>query len=607
MNNLPPTWPPYLQITTDDPTAVRRGRLLQFCLAVITAVLTVRLLLRLAQELASDSLPTIAIPLGLLFLLTLYAFLTFWLIRQARLSLAAHFLLLPPLLGDALILVTEPLDLWVHPLFMLLFMATAVAMLPRQQSWPYLLLTIGTGLYLQSLNQPGLYFSLAALAITAVVWAIKREQTTSRQALHQATDQLSQLNATLQERIDAQVTDLAQRNQRLEFSLNVIRTANSSLDLDTLLAKSVYQLYQEFDLYHASFLLLDNTTRFVVVKEATGQAAAELKAEAYRLAIGSQSLIGQATQRRQPQYATDTAVDPFFQRHPLLPDTHSELALPLLTRGNLVGAIDLQSTQLNAFPPADITILQLIADQLANSIDNALLFVQLETRSNQMTELQTITSLMTLQNNVQSTLNVLAQRAKELVKADGAGVFIWREELQKLELVLALDIGIEGILGHTIEPNEGLTGLSFSEGETYVVDDYKTWAGRLDPFTQADFHALMTVPLKERDRSVGVLLLTRQADDQPFIVEEIQIIELLAAQAGTIITNQELFENLHTLVQRERVLNKITAEVRHSLNAETIVEAAAQQLGELLSNKQVRVRLYPPNERYAREESRSKK
>jgi GAF domain-containing protein len=432
-----------------------------------------------------------------------------------------------------------------------------------------------------------------------VVWAIKREQTHAREALSQATNELSRLNATLQQRVADQLVDLEYRNKQLEFSLAVIRTANESLELEALLKKSVNLIHDEFGLHHVSILLLDDTTRFVVVQEATGAVGQQLKTEGYRLGLGSQSLVGQATQRRQAQHATNTAEDPFFQRHPLLPETNSELALPLITRGYLVGALDMQSRDADAFTPQDITVLQLIADQLANSIDNALLFKQLEKRTEQMTELQTITSLMTLQNDVQSTLNVLAQRAKTLLQADGTGVFLWREETNKLELVLNIDIGAN-IIGYNLDPDEGLAGLSFREGETYVIDNYNTWSGRLEAFAEADFQALMTVPLKERDRPIGVLSLIRRTPDHPFNVEEIQLIELLAAQAGTIITNQELFENLHVLVQRERVLNKITAEVRHSLNADTIVESAAQQLGEVLGNKQVHVRLYPPQERYMR-------
>ena len=599
MNYLPQTWQTYLHIATDDHAAVRRGRLLQICLILVTAVLALRLILRLNQEIFTNTLQTYVIPLGFFLLLILYVFFTLQLIRQIRFDSASHLLLLPPLIADAIILLIEPLALWVHPLFILLFMVTAVALLPRQQSWPYLLVTIGTGFYLQSLGQPGIYFALASVATTAVVWAIKREQTHIREALSQATDELSHLNATLQQRIDDQLIDLERRNERLEFSLTVIRTANESLELEALLKNSVKLIYEEFDLYHVSILLLDDTTRFVVVQEAIGEASQQLKTEEYRLGIGSQSLVGQATQRRQAQYATNTADDPFFLRHPLLPETSAELAVPLITRGYLVGALDMQSRDTDTFTPEDITIVQLIADQLANSIDNALLFKQLEKRTEQMTELQNITSLMTLQNDVQSALNVLAQRAKILLQADGTGIFLWQEETNTLELVLNIDMGVK-ITGYNLDSDEGLAGLSFREGETYVIDNYNTWSGRLDAFAEADFQALMTVPLKERDRPIGVLSFTRRTPDHPFNVEEIQLIELLAAQAGTILTNQELFENLHVLVQRERVLNKITAEVRHSLNADTIVESAAQQLGEVLGNKQVHVRLYPPQERYMR-------
>ncbi|MCA9979977.1 MAG: GAF domain-containing protein [Anaerolineales bacterium] len=594
MNALPPTWRNYLSIETADPTAVRQGRLLQFCLALITAVLALRLSVRLIQTSATPLLP-----LALFVALIAYAGIIFLLVRRARLSLAAHLMLAPLILGDLSFMVTNPVRLWIHPLFILVFLATAVILLPLTQSWPYLLLTLGAGFYLESINQPGLFFNIAALTLTAVGWVVKRENTRAMLALNAASNSLTDLNETLQQRLDDQLADLRYRNERLEFSLDVMRTANASLELSVLLQNTINLIHNEFGFYHVSVFLTDPTNRFVSVAEATGNIGQQLKEETFRIAIGSQSIVGQATQRRQAQLAINTADDPYFQRHPNLPDTQSELALPLLARGYLVGALDVQSTDIDAFNTADITILQLMADQLANSIDNALLFGQLEKRTTQLAELQAITTLMTLQNNIQGTLNVLAERAKQLIGADGAGIFLWREETNKLELVLNVNMG-SNMTGYTLNADEGLAGLSFREGETYVIDDYSTWPGRLDIFTQADFHALMTVPLKERDRAVGVLSLTRRTPDKSFDTDEIQIIELLAAQAGTIITNQELFEDLHVLVQRERVVNKITAEVRHSLNADTIVESAAQQLGEVLGNKQVRVRLYPPTERYVR-------
>jgi GAF domain-containing protein len=600
MSILPASWQPYLHIATDDLTTAKRGRLLYFYLLVITAVLTLRWLIRVGvaftQQQTDLYLPLLLFP----FLVAAYTGAVYWLVRQARLTFASHLLLIVPLVLDWLVLLLAPLELWLHPLFGLLILLIAISLLPPKQSWPYFLVSVVMAFYLEWLNLPGLYYLLTAVGLAAVATAVRYQQTIAYRDLRQATDQLSQLNQTLQQKIDTQTADLRRRNEQLELSLEVLRTSASTLNLEELLYNTANHIQKEFNFYHVSIFLLDDTARHVVIREATGQVGKQLKTEAFALPIGSQSIVGQATLRRQPQLATDTSEDPFFQRHPLLPQTRSELALPLIARGYLVGALDVQSSDIAAFGETDITNLQLLAEQLAQNIDNATLFAQLQNRAQQLAELQTITSLMTVQSDVLSALNVLAQRARQLVKADGASVFLWRKELQKLELVLNLGIGDKISVGHLLEAGEGLTGLSFSEGETYVIDDYQTWPNRLEVFAEVDFQAVMTVSLKERDTPMGVLVLIRRIGMPTFSLEDVQIAEVLAAQVGTIITNQQLFEELHTLVQRERVLNKITAGVRQSLNPETIVEAAAQELGEALHDKRVRVQLYPAAQRTSR-------
>jgi GAF domain-containing protein len=133
-----------------------------------------------------------------------------------------------------------------------------------------------------------------------------------------------------------------------------------------------------FGYYHVAVFLLDEAGKYAILREATGEAGAELKARRYRLTVGSNSLIGWVTANRRPRIALDVGEDAVFTQNELLADTRSEAALPLRVGDRLIGALDVQSRALNAFNQADIEVLQVLADQLAIAIENGRLFARQE-------------------------------------------------------------------------------------------------------------------------------------------------------------------------------------------------------------------------------------
>jgi nitrate/nitrite-specific signal transduction histidine kinase len=168
------------------------------------------------------------------------------------------------------------------------------------------------------------------------------------------------------------------RTQQLEAAAEVGRAATSILSADELLARTVDLIRDRFGYYHVSIFMLDETNRWAVLQEATGEAGAQLKERGHRLAVGSHSLIGWVTANRQPRIALDVASDEVHFRNELLPDTRSEAALPLRVGERLIGALDVQSRSLNAFNQADIDVLQVLADQIAVAVENGRLFARQE-------------------------------------------------------------------------------------------------------------------------------------------------------------------------------------------------------------------------------------
>ncbi len=133
-------------------------------------------------------------------------------------------------------------------------------------------------------------------------------------------------------------------------------------------------ILKRFNLYYVGIFLADEGTRYATLQAGTGEAGKAMLAERHKLSIAESSMIGWTIIHRQARIALDVGQDAIRFANPYLPDTHSELALPLLSGDKVLGALTIQSSQPEAFDEDDITILQNIADTLAIAIENAHLF-----------------------------------------------------------------------------------------------------------------------------------------------------------------------------------------------------------------------------------------
>ncbi|MCB0034045.1 MAG: GAF domain-containing protein [Anaerolineales bacterium] len=566
----------YFSIDSENPDAVQRGRILQFMVAILYVGNGLRIAARLLSNLQDGlEFSDVGLFLAELGALTIFTWAIYQLINHGRMNLATHAFFLPLFLGELLTMFLFPEAAAQHGYTLLLYLASIATAVKFNISVFYILFCYIAAAYLQILNISPVQFIVSAMALILVAWISGRAQKNALKVAFKSTEKLEALNYSLQEKVNEQTADLLHRNERLQFSLDVGRVASASLNLDELLYNTAHLIRDEFGFYHVTIFLTDESDEFLILQEATGAIGQQQKEIGFRIKRDEHSIICWVAQHKQARIARNVQDDEFFQQHELLPNTRSELALPLMARNRLIGVIDVQSEQINSFSAEDITILQLMADQMANSIENALLFTELQEQAATLTELQLITGLMNQQPTMDSVLNVLAKRSKALLKADETGIFLWNEAIRVLESTFSLETA--GAPQGTVD--EELIGRCFSEGKTAA--------------THTSNSSTVCVPIKERDTTIGVLAMVRQGNQQPFSTQEIQTLQLLATQAGTTITNQQLIEKTQEYVRRERTLNQVSAQVRNSLDTETILNSAAQQLGDILGNQRVRVRLFP--------------
>jgi len=193
-------------------------------------------------------------------------------------------------------------------------------------------------------------------------------------AFNQMTAQLRELIGELENRVQERTSDLELRSAYLEASGEVGRKASAMLDADALVREVVDLIRDRLSLYYVGLFLVDEMGEYAELRAGTGEAGQEMMAQGHRLRVGGQSMIGQCVHRSEARIALDVGEEPVRFDNPLLPETRSEAALPLESRGRVFGAITVQSTQPAAFDQDILTVLQTMADQVAVALDNAYAF-----------------------------------------------------------------------------------------------------------------------------------------------------------------------------------------------------------------------------------------
>ncbi|MCX7608868.1 MAG: GAF domain-containing sensor histidine kinase [Anaerolineales bacterium] len=217
--------------------------------------------------------------------------------------------------------------------------------------------------------------------LSLFIWATAFLMYLATDSLKQSLDTM-RLNALALKKANQDLEDYAaileKRAQHLLAGAEVARAATSILEPKELAQQVVDMVCQRFGLYYVGLFLVDKSGKWAVLHAATGEAGQQMLKSGHRLRIGSTSMIGWCIANRKARIALDVGKEAVRFNNPLLPLTRSELALPLITHGEVIGALGIQSDKEAAFTEEDIVSFQAMANQLANAIYNARLYNQLQ-------------------------------------------------------------------------------------------------------------------------------------------------------------------------------------------------------------------------------------
>ena len=325
------------------------------------------------------------------------------------------------------------------------------------------------------------------------------------------------------------------RSELLDFLLEVATATTSTLDLEGLL-KTLAQLVRtvvRFDLL--AVLLYSERRGGLAVRYSIGYNPDTIRDLVIPLEEGITGLVATT---RSPVFVGDVKADPRYL--PLVDAVRSELAVPMVQRGKLVGVIDLQSTQLNAFSAEDCAMLQLIASRATASIVNARLFRRIERRNRTLRALARVSQEFTSTLDLDDLLAKVAARTKTLINYDAFSILLFDPAHQMLRHRFSLRYD-ERVQLDYIPAGKGITGAAAATGQLVRVED--TQADPRYIAVNPGIRSEISVPLIVRDRLIGVLDL--ESDRLGYFTEEHeQLLEPLAPLVAQAIDNARLYEEV---------------------------------------------------------------
>ncbi|MFN2284908.1 MAG: GAF domain-containing protein [Anaerolineae bacterium] len=363
----------------------------------------------------------------------------------------------------------------------------------------------------------------------------------------QSSVDLEQQRERLQDLVEERSRELARRTGYLGAATAVAQEAQlASGDLTRLLPRVVRVISEQFGFYHTGLFLLDASKKWMELQAASSEGGQRMLARQHRLEVGSQSIVGYVASRGERRIALDVGQDAVFFDNPDLPDTRSEMAVPLRVGGEILGVLDVQSTERQAFTDEDVTILQALADQVAMAVSNAQLLQQVEASAE--AERRAMGEL-----SREAWLNLLQARQDLGFYDDGTAIApageVWRPEME---------IALQG-------------------GQQALNEDGSTLA----------------LPLRVREQVVGVID-GRKSDGTAWSAEEIGLLQTLTEQLSTALEGAQLYLDSQRRAAREQIIGQVTGRIRETLDMEAMLRTAAEQMRQALDLDDLVVRLAVP-------------
>jgi len=362
---------------------------------------------------------------------------------------------------------------------------------------------------------------------------------------HQMTTGLVHAFDNFEERIADRTGEIERRSNLLKAVAGVGKAITSFRDLSELLQQSAYLIHENFGYYHVGIFLLDEHKEYAVLSATNSEGGLRMLERKHQLKVGETGIVGYVTQNAKARIALDVGKDAVYFDNPDLPQTRSEIALPLIVGGQILGALDVQSTESQAFSEEDIATLQILAEQIAIAIQNANLF-----------------------NEAQKALETSRVSYGEVSRA------AWSKILRNQPRIGFLATPPTTIQIHSDVLEVNLT-KAFETGDLIIGSDGLT----------------ISMPIRVRGQTIGAIRLKKSAISESWTQDEINLAISLSDQLSGALESARLYKESQQHAARESLISDITARISAVSSTETIVRETVQELGQTLGNASVTFQL----------------
>jgi GAF domain-containing protein len=383
-----------------------------------------------------------------------------------------------------------------------------------------------------------------ALLVLAAVWVQRmfnsyltgalQETTRSQTLLKERADELATSNTLLQ-----------RRTRQLQTAAQISQTAAAVLDPDDLVQRVAGLIQHQLVLYHVSLFLTDQDGQRAILKASTGELGRQMLAQGYWIEVGGTSPVGWCIANGQASISLDVSGEAARLDDLLLPKTRSNVSLPLQSRGRVIGAMNVQSTEREAFSHEDIAVLQTIADQLAVAIDNAQQFAETRAR---------VESLEAIQRTY------VREEWARFTRTQEAPLY----ERARPDLPPFGDTARPEALGELQQAIEQATARQ----EVVAKPNGDNGAQQ----------AALVAPLRLRGEVIGALGLHEADRERQWTEDEVALVEAVATQMALAIENARLLEETQQRAGRLALVNRVSGTAGAASNLEALMDGVRNEI-----------------------------
>ncbi|MEQ8672572.1 MAG: GAF domain-containing protein [Aggregatilineales bacterium] len=366
------------------------------------------------------------------------------------------------------------------------------------------------------------------------------------------------------------------RARQLQTSAEVSQSAGNILDLEELLPRLVDLIQASFEYDHVQIFLMDDRDEWALLRASTGEAGKHLLGIKHKLKKGSSSVIGKVTQNGHPEIALDTAdASVVHQPNPYLPLTRSEMALPIILKNRVVGALDVQSNQPNAFSDEDISALTTLAAQIAVALDNANLYKSSQEQAERMGFLFNVTRSAAAAETLEETLDSVVRRIYDETDALSASMYLKRVYIDdrtgnthstlRMAALAGSDQPLSEFVEIRMDDTNSIMGEVIERRSPRFIHNIEQESRYLTISPQA--LSAILVPLRSAGEDIGMVVLESDVT-YGYGDDEARLLEALAGSVSAVIQSTQLLEQLTQTNEQLRELDRVKSDFLANMSHE---------------------------------------